>query len=118
MSPERYWMDLIHGMYTIQVCLRSMYLGTDQQCYTVRVARSAIAGKQEEILYLLMFTYIGFGGSSNSPLHHMDKATGGIAASKGRQKWSSCDVGMHYLDATCQHILCNKIHDINFTSYC
>ena len=34
----------------------AVYLGTDQQCYTVRVARSAIAGKQEGILYLLMFT--------------------------------------------------------------
>ena len=43
-------------MYAIQVCLRSMYLGTDQQCYTVRIAKSAIAGKQEGILYLLMLT--------------------------------------------------------------
>ena len=43
----------------------------------------------------------------------MDKATGGIAASKGHQKRSSCDVGMPYLEATCQHILCSKIHDIN-----
>ena len=34
----------------------AVYLGTDQQCYTVRVARSAIAGKQEGILYLLMST--------------------------------------------------------------
>ena len=52
-SPERYWMDLmdVHNPGVLEV-----YLGTDQQCYTVRVARSYIARKQEGILYLLIAT--------------------------------------------------------------
>ena len=52
-SPKRYWKDLldVHNPGVLEV-----YLGTDQQCYTNRVARSYISGKQEGILYLLIAT--------------------------------------------------------------
>ena len=39
----------------------------------------------------------------------MEKAAGRVAASEGHQRWTSCDVGMHYLDASCQLVLHSKL---------
>ena len=52
-SPERYWQELvdIHNPGVL-----GAYLGTNEQCYTVRVVRSPVAGQQEGIFYWMMAT--------------------------------------------------------------
>ena len=47
-SSERYWKDLldVHNPGVLEV-----YLGTDQQCYTNKVVRSAVADRQVRIFY-------------------------------------------------------------------
>ena len=109
-SPKRYWKDLmdVHNPGVLEV-----YLGTDQRCYSTRVARSAVAGRQEAIFYWMVAT---FGMVAwLSPLHHMEKAASCVAASKGKQNWTSYDVGMHCLDASCHLILHSEIDNINMT---
>ena len=68
-----------------------VYLGSDQQCYSTRVARGAVADRQEQIFYF------GYCGASLSPLHHMVEAVGCVGTSKSHQKWISCDVGIRIL---------------------
>ena len=53
-SPERYWKDLMDA-YNPGVL--EVYLGTDQKCYSTRVARSAVAGRQEAIFYWMVATF-------------------------------------------------------------
>ena len=53
-SPDRYWKDL---MDVDNPGVLEVFLGQDQQCYSVLVARSSVADRQEGIFYWIVATF-------------------------------------------------------------